>query len=138
MKKALLIFSFLFVQFVSAQVTDEPVVPQQSEEKENNLYPAASVEVKPEFPGGIEKFYKFVANNFNQPSDKKFKGGKIIVQFVVEKDGSITDIVVRDIGFGTKDEAMRVFSKMPNWMPGEQNGKKIRCMYTIPITLQGN
>jgi periplasmic protein TonB len=63
--------------------------------------------------------------------------GKVYVTFVVEKDGSLTDIkVLRDIGYGTGKEAIRVLSKCPKWMPGEQNGKKVRVLYSLPITIQ--
>jgi protein TonB len=92
--------------------------------------------VKPDFPGGIEKFYKFVGNNYRTPEEEGLKG-KVYVTFVVEKDGSLTDIkVVRDIGYGTGTEAVRVLKKCPKWNPGEQNGKKVRVQYSLPITIQ--
>ncbi|GEM54663.1 energy transducer TonB [Flavobacterium branchiophilum] len=100
------------------------------------LYNSAGIEVKPDFPGGIEKFYKFVGNNFQVPDEEGLKG-KVYVSFVVEKDGSLTDIkVLRDIGFGTGAEAIRVLKKCPKWAPGEQNGKKVRCTYQLPISIQ--
>jgi protein TonB len=107
--------------------------------EDTNVYNMAGIEVKPEFPGGIEKFYKYVQNKFQAPDDEDFKGGKVFVSFVVEKDGSLTDIkVLRDPGYGTAKEAMRVMNSCPKWAPGEQNGKKVRCNYTLPINLQGN
>ncbi len=106
------------------------------EEDPNILYNSAGIEVKPDFPGGIAKFYSFVGSNFNVPEEEGLKG-KIFVQFVVEKDGSLTDIkVLRDIGFGTGAEAIRVLKKCPRWAPGEQNGKKVRCTYQLPISVQ--
>ena len=106
------------------------------EEDPNTLYNSAGIEVKPDFPGGIAKFYGFVSSNFNVPEEEGLKG-KIFVQFVVEKDGSLTDIkVLRDIGYGTGAEAIRVLKKCPKWAPGEQNGKKVRCTYQLPITVQ--
>lgn len=106
------------------------------EEDPNILYNSAGIEVKPDFPGGIGKFYTFVGSNFNVPEEEGLKG-KIFVQFVVEKDGSLTDIkVLRDIGFGTGAEAIRVLKKCPKWAPGEQNGKKVRCTYQLPISVQ--
>lgn len=103
---------------------------------DNQLYNSAGIEVKPDFPGGIEKFYKFVGSNFNVPEEEGLKG-KVFVQFVVEKDGSLTDLkVLRDIGFGTGAEALRVLKKCPRWAPGEQNGKKVRCTYQLPISIQ--
>ena len=104
--------------------------------EDNTIYNSAGIEVKPDFPGGIEKFYKFVGNNFQVPDEEGLKG-KIYVQFVVEKDGSLTDIkILRDIGFGTGKEAERVLRKCPKWAPGEQNGKKVRCTYQLPISIQ--
>ncbi len=111
--------------------------PKQTEVVEdNNVYLAAGLEVKPEFPGGIEKFYKFVSNNYQTPEEEGLKG-KVFVSFTVEKDGSLTDIkVLRDIGFGTGAEAIRVLKKCPKWTPAEQNGKKVRCSYQLPISIQ--
>jgi len=103
---------------------------------DTNIYSSAGIEVKPDFPGGIEKFYKYVGNNYRAPEEEGLKG-KVYVTFVVEKDGSLTDIkVVRDIGYGTGQEAVRVLKKCPRWNPGEQNGKKVRVLYSLPITIQ--
>lgn len=102
---------------------------------ENTIYNTAGIEVKPEFPEGIEKFYAFVRNNYKMPDEEGLKG-KVYVTFVVEKDGTLTNIkVLRDIGYGTGREAIRVLNFSPKWMAGEQNGKKVRCCYSLPITL---
>lgn len=117
---------------------DEPVGTGTAAvvEEDNNVYNTAGIEVKPDFPGGIEKFYKFVGNNYKTPEEEGLKG-KVYVTFVVEKDGSLTDIkVLRDIGYGTGAEAVRVLKKCPKWTPGEQNGKKVRVLYSLPITIQ--
>ena len=94
--------------------------------------------MKPDFPGGIEKFYKFVDNNFKYPDeDIDLKGKKIYATFIVEQDGSLTDIkILRDAGHGTGAEAIRVLKKCPRWIPGEHNGKKIRVLYSLPITIK--
>ena len=97
------------------------------------------LESKPEYVGGMKAFSKYIANNFNMPSSKDFKGGKLLVQFVVEKDGTLTDFkILTDIGFGTAQEAIRVLQKSPMWIPAQQDGKLVRCSYTLPITLSGN
>lgn len=102
--------------------------------EDTGIYGTAGLEVQPDFPGGIKKFYDFVGRNFEAPEDA---AGKILVTFVVEKDGSLTDIKVqRDIGYGSGAEAIRVLKKAPKWIPGEQNGKKVRVQYSIPITIQ--
>ncbi|MFM1754948.1 MAG: hypothetical protein RLZZ236_1887 [Bacteroidota bacterium] len=121
-----------------AELTVEPVGngPAAVVEEDNSIYNTAGIEVKPDFPGGMEKFYKFVGNNYQTPEEEGLKG-KVYVTFVVEKDGSLTDIkVIRDIGYGTGKEAIRVLNKCPRWTPGEQNGKKVRVLYSLPITIQ--
>ncbi|MCW2118594.1 energy transducer TonB [Flavobacterium sp. 7A] len=118
-----------------APVGNGPKTSQVVEE-DTQIYNTAGIEVKPEFPGGIEKFYKFVGNNYRAPEEEGLKG-KVYVTFVVEKDGSLTDIkVLRDIGFGTGKEAIRVLNKSPKWNPGVQNGKPVRVLYSLPITIQ--
>lgn len=103
--------------------------------EDNQIYNTAGIEVKPEFPGGIEKFYKYVGNNYRLPDEGGLKG-KVYVTFVVEKDGSLTDIkVLRDIGYGTGKEAIRVLNKCPKWNPGIQNGKPVRVLYSLPISI---
>ncbi|WP_284652890.1 energy transducer TonB [Flavobacterium terrisoli] len=121
----------------NAPLTVEPVGTGPSVvEEDNNIYNTAGIEVKPDFPGGLEKFYKFIGKNFQVPEEEGLKG-KIFVTFVVEKDGSLTDIkVIRDIGYGTGKEAIRVLKSCPKWNPGEQNGKKVRVLYSLPISIQ--
>ena len=110
--------------------------PSDVVEDDNSVHLLAGIEVKPDFPGGLEKFYKYVANNYRTPEEEGLKG-KVFVTFVVEKDGSLTDIkVIRDIGFGTGKEAIRVLKNSPKWVPGEQNGKKVRVLYSLPINIQ--
>jgi protein TonB len=109
--------------------------PKDVVEDDNKLYNMAGIEVKPEFPGGIKKFYDFVANNYKAPDEEGLKG-RVFVSFVVEKDGSLTDIkVIRDIGYGTGNEAIRVLRRSPKWTPAEQNGRKVRCTYQLPINI---
>ena len=121
-----------------AELTVEPVGTGTAAvvEEDNTVYNTAGIEVKPDFPGGMEKFYKFVGSNYQTPEEEGLKG-KVYVTFVVEKDGSLTDIkVLRDIGYGTGKEAIRVLKKCPKWTPGEQNGKPVRVLYSLPITIQ--
>ncbi|RBN49067.1 energy transducer TonB [Flavobacterium psychrolimnae] len=123
-----------------AILTVEPVGTGKAavveEAPDNQIYNTAGIEVKPDFPGGINKFYKFVGDNYQTPEEDGLKG-KVYVTFVVEKDGSLTDIkVIRDIGYGTGKEAIRVLKKSPKWSPGIQNGKPVRVLYSLPITIQ--
>jgi len=121
-----------------AELTIEPVGTGVAAvvEEDNTIYNTAGIEVKPDFPGGIDKFLAFVGKNYQAPDEEGLKG-KVYVTFVVEKDGSLTDIkVLRDIGYGTGKEAVRVLNKSPRWTPGEQNGKKVRCTFSLPISIQ--
>ncbi|HEY4618758.1 MAG TPA: energy transducer TonB, partial [Flavobacterium sp.] len=121
-----------------AVLTVAPVGPGPTKivEEDNQIYNTAGIEVKPEFPGGMDKFYGYVAKNYRAPEEEGLKG-KVYVTFVVEKDGSLTDIkVLRDIGYGTGKEAIRVLKSCPRWNPGVQNGKPVRVLYSLPITIQ--
>lgn len=106
---------------------------QEAEVQKDEMY--TSVEVKPEFPGGMPFFYKYISTNYVLP--KGFKGsGKVIAQFVIEKDGSITDIrILRDLGSGTGDELVRVLKNSPKWKPGLQKGVPVRVLYMLPLSL---
>jgi TonB family C-terminal domain len=97
------------------------------------------VEVMPEYPGGEQAMMKFVATNVKYPQaalDKNISG-RVMVQFVVEKDGSVTDVkTVKGIGGGCDEEAVRVVKAMPKWKPGMEKGKTVRVQYLLPITFK--
>lgn len=125
MNKILFLVVLFAIQMVSAQDST----------KVSNRVIIDPIERKPEYPGGIPEFYKFIAKQYRTP---KVKGlvGKVYVSFIIEKDGSINDIkVLRDIGYGTGEEAIRVLKLSPNWKPGEQDGRKVRCSYGLPISV---
>lgn len=93
------------------------------------------VEKKPEFPGGIQKFYKFFGQNFIPP-DEPGLNGKVIVSFVIEVDGSLSNfIIVKDLGFGTAQEAIRVLKISPKWKPATQDGVPVRSPFIMPISI---
>lgn len=97
-----------------------------------------SVEVSPEPPGGMAAFRDWIGKNYNYPSAAIDNGinGTVEVSFVVERDGSLTDIkVLRDLKFGTGEEAVRVLKRAAKWTPGIQNGRPVRVAYTLPIRL---
>ncbi|WP_407428333.1 energy transducer TonB [Arcticibacter sp.] len=121
---------------------DEPVgeaPPTKAAVVEDNaVYDFSSIEQMPDFPGGMPKFYAYVGKNYTYPAAAREQGvsGRLIMSFVVEKDGSLTDIkVLRDLGMGTGDEAIRLLKKAPKWKPGIQNGRPVRVQYTLPIML---
>jgi len=99
------------------------------------------VEEQPGYPGGEESRIKFLQDNIKYPEEAKELGiqGKVFVTFVVEVDGSITDArVLRGIGGGCDEEAIRVVKSMPKWVPGKQRGVPVRVQFNLPIkfTLQ--
>lgn len=149
MKKTIL-FSLMLVCFVGysqvpniedledGDVVIDPYIPhEQRDEKPNDPnYIYTAVEVMPKYPGGMEEFFKYVQKNYKNPKVDRDLKGRIIVQFVVEKNGSLSDIkVLRDLGYGTGTEAIRVLKKSKKWKAGLLNGEKVRVRYLVPITI---
>lgn len=94
---------------------------------------STSVDVPPQFPGGNKKLYEFITANYKTP-DVKDLIGRVFVQFTVETDGSLTDIQsLRDIGFGSGEEAVRVMKICPKWIPAKRKGETVSIRYTLPI-----
>jgi protein TonB len=123
----ILVIAIFSLQMVSAQEVN--II------SDNLIYDIKGLDLKPDFPGGRDEFFKFIAKNYRTPDVKKLNG-KVYVTFIIEKDGSLTDIkVLRDIGYGTGKEAIRVLELSPKWSPGEQNGKKVRCTFSLPIAI---
>ena len=94
------------------------------------------VEEMPEFPGGAAKMMEFIQKNIKYPMMARESDiqGRVFVNFVVEPDGTITNVtVMRGIGGGCDEEALRVVQSMPNWKPGKQRGSAVRCSFTVPI-----
>ena len=97
------------------------------------------VEVDPQFEGGLEALYKYLAENIKYPEQAKSDGiqGRVFVRFVIEADGSVTNAqVLRGIGGGCDEEALRVVEAMPKWTPGMQQGKPVRVQFNLPITFK--
>ena len=98
-----------------------------------------SIEKQPEYPGGIEEFYKLIGINFKVPAEasKQKLVGKAIIEFMVERDGSLSEFkIVKDLGYGIGNEAIRTIKLSPKWIPGTIDGKPARVLYTLPITIQ--
>ena len=111
----------------------------KAEVKEKDIYESDAIEKQPEFPGGTLAFYKFVGSTFKMPAEaeKNKIEGKAYMQFVVEKDGTLSDIkTVKDAGYGIGDEIIRVLKLSPKWTSGSVDGKPVRVMYSLPITIQ--
>ena len=115
--------------------------PQQEAEIEDAEMPKVFdvVENMPEFPGGMTAMMQFLAENVCYPeaAEKAGTQGRVIATFIVEKDGSITNIkIVKSVSEELDAEAKRVIEAMPNWKPGKQSGEPVRVKYTIPITFR--
>ncbi len=126
---------------LSAQDTQQKTTPQQqqaiSQEKPSSEQEVfISVEKMPSYPGGEEAMMKFILDNIKYPELARTNGiqGTVLVKFIVEKDGSVTHVnLQKGIGGGCDEEAVRVVSIMPKWIPGKQNGKTVRVQFILPI-----
>ncbi|MBQ5975325.1 MAG: energy transducer TonB [Bacteroidales bacterium] len=109
-------------------------VKEEVEEAEEEVF--LVVEEDPEFPGGLDALSKFIADNIKYPQLAKENNitGKVFVSFVVEKDGRVGQVkILRDIGGGCGNEAVRVVKMMPKWKPGKQRGKAVRTQFNLPV-----
>mgnify|MGYP002233949735 CR=1 FL=1 len=123
----------LFKRHPYSQLNDTLLLPE-----EEAVYPPIYnvIDQMPEFPGGSAELLKYLSTHIKYPTMSQEMGsqGRVIVQFVVDKDGSITNpTVVRGVDAYLDKEAIRVISGMPKWKPGVQNGKKVRVKYTVPV-----
>lgn len=111
--------------------------PEPKPEVENKVFDV--VEQMPSFPGGPSALMKYLSENVKYPVVAQENGvqGRVVVSFVVEKDGHITDVkVVRSVDPSLDKEAARVVKSMPNWIPGKQNGSAVRVKYNVPVSFK--
>jgi len=116
-----------------------PIEDDEEEVEEAQIFMV--VESMPQFPGGETALHKYLAENIKYPQMAKESGiqGRVFVTFVIEKNGAVTDVrVLRGIGGGCDEEAIRVVKAMPNWSAGKQRGKPVRVQFNLPVkfTLQ--
>lgn len=111
-----------------------PIIVQEEEVAEDVIFTV--VEDQPSFPGGEEARIRYLTDNLRYPQMAREAGiqGTVFVTFVVERDGSVTDVrVLRGIGGGCDEEAVRVVRNMPRWQPGRQRGQPVRVQFNMPI-----
>lgn len=130
MKKTILmaIAACMMTLGAQAQVKNQPNISQE-------VYDV--VEEMPVFPGGIQGMIKFLSENISYPKEaqKKKISGRVLVSFVVEKNGSVSEVQTeRSLYPSLDEEAVRVVKSMPNWTPGKQGGQVVRVKYTLPVT----
>jgi protein TonB len=126
--------AFLLSLTLSAQQT--PPLNPPAESSPNPIYMAMDVDKAPAFPGGQNQF---MVKNIKYPAEARNRGiqGVVVISFIVEKDGKITNItVLRNPGGGTAEEAQRLVSAMPNWEPGLKNGQPVRVRMQLPVTFR--
>ncbi|NME69352.1 energy transducer TonB [Flammeovirga aprica] len=117
--------------------TYEPDAEEEEEKVENEVH--VIVEKTASFKGGMGKFYKWLGKKIKYPSQAKRMGvsGKVFVEFIIERDGSLSNLkVVRGIGAGCDEEAVRVLKACPKWSPGEQRGRPVRQKMVLPISFR--
>jgi TonB family protein len=121
---------------VEVKITAAPV-PKADTPRTGKRMVFTSVEHIAEFPGGITEFSQFLAKNTHYPADSRNKGiqGRVIISFVVETDGSLSNIhIARGVAPDIDEEALRVIKLSPKWAPGRQNGIPVRVAYSVPIS----
>ncbi len=118
-------------------VEEKIAEPEPPKEEETKVFDV--VEQMPSFPGGPAALMQYLSSNIKYPVVAEENGvqGRVVCTFVVEKDGSITDVrVVKSVDPSLDKEAMRVVKSMPKWIPGKQNGSAVRVKYTVPVTFR--
>ena len=125
MKKIGLLFVLLTLSFSYSQEKNE----------EGKVYDMSAVDTRPEFKGGMSQFYVFVDKNFVITTKTDLKG-KIYTQFIVEADGRLSNLeIIKDLGYESGAEALRVLQKSPNWNAGLKDGKAVRTRYLLPLII---
>ena len=121
------------------EVIEEYVAPEVVEEEVVEQEIFQIVEEMPSYPGGEKALLEYVAKNIKYPQIARETGiqGRVFVGFVVEPDGSVSNVkILRGIGGGCDEEAMRVIKSLPKWKPGKQRGKAVRVSYQIPVVFK--
>ena len=131
--KKLILMSFMAICCLMTANAQKTVVSQTNQKVYDE------VEQMPEYPGGMPAMIEFLQTNIKYPEDavKQKVEGRVMVQFVVETDGSISDVHVAKQVFPSLDaEAIRVVQVMPKWVPGREKGKVVRVKYNLPIVFR--
>lgn len=117
------------------QQNSKPVKKKKASKKESKKKVYDIVEQMPSFPGGSKALYEYIGRNVKYPAEATNKSGRVIVAFVVDKNGNIIEpTIMRSVCEPLDKEALRVIKEMPKWTPGKQNGKAVDVKYVIPIS----
>ncbi len=141
------LMTLAIIWFGNETATAQNVV-NQKESEQKSAFPKKNeieekifdvVEQPPKFPGGNLALLDYLSNNVQYPRDAEEEGkqGRVVVAFVVEKDGTITNVkVVRSVYPSLDNEAVRIVAAMPKWIPAKQNGEYVRVKYNLPVTFK--
>ncbi|MEJ2901393.1 energy transducer TonB [Pedobacter panaciterrae] len=111
------------------------------EKEDTGIHEIGDIQAYPEFEGGMKAWAKFIQRNLRYPNaaQEVDAQGKVFISFVIEKDGSVSNVtVLKGIGYGCDEEAVRVISKSPKWKPGRQNDQNVRVRYNMPLSFTIN
>lgn len=143
MKKVLILILISLTQTIFSQKITRITDLQKDKngkvilQDENAIYIPIDIEIKPEFPSGRVKFNHFVDDNYKKSNKRPTIQGKLFATFIIESDGSLSNInVLRDIGHGTGEELIRVLKLSPRWKPGKLNNKEVRTLYSLVFPVQ--
>lgn len=137
MSRLFKIISFLAMLLMIVVFTSN--VNAQEKKSDNSDVVYTVVDKEAEYPGGIEAMNRFLAQNIIYPTLAKQKNiqGKVLISFIIEKNGSISNIkVIKDIGEGCGEEGMRIVKLMPKWKPAQQKSEPVRQQFVLPISFQ--
>lgn len=121
----------------STATAQQNPVKKEKTTTEEKIYDFTSLDTTPAFPKGMEAFYQYLASSLKYPEEAKKNNveGKVFLSFIVEKDGKLSDVkVIKGLGYGTNEEAVRVVKASPNWNPGKIKGEAVRVQYNLPIS----
>lgn len=144
--KSLAVLLVLISSVVTFSIAQD-IPPPPPPPRKKNLYPRLEredpifmiVEQRATYPGGYKAYDQFIKKNLKYPAEAKRlkKQGRVTVSFVVEKDGSLTDVkILRGLGAGCDEEALRLVKLMPKWIPARQRGQKVRFRHMLPVLFE--
>ena len=127
--KKIIILLILFYSITSFSQSVE-------KQEDNNIYNTAGLDVKPEFPGGLDKLKSLVNENYLKSEFASERKGKVYAMFVIEKDGSLSDVkILRGVDTDKAKVLIQILKNLPKWNPGKQNKQTVRVLYALPLVI---